>query len=377
MPERSDRGHVLVVEDDDGVRRLFVEVLRHAGYATAQAATFGEAVGILAQGTPEVICILVDDHLPDGRGIELVRRVRSEVDGETVPVIIVTGDDDPSAEIEALQAGASDHLRKPVGPESLVARVASHLRDRAAWLTMLDAAADRRALASSFDRLDVDAVIDAGSFRPVFQPIVDLSDGRRVGYEALTRFDDGNSPDRWFAEATVAGLGPRLELVTLEAAIEAASGLPGDAYLSVNVTPRLLSPSAALVAVLERARCPVVLEITEREAIDDYDAIRSEVAALRPTVRLSIDDTGAGFASLRHVLLLEPDFVKLDRTWISGIDTEPAKQAMVAGLVHFAETTGCQLIAEGVETEPEQAMLVRLGVRFAQGFLLGEPGPAQ
>jgi EAL domain-containing protein (putative c-di-GMP-specific phosphodiesterase class I)/ActR/RegA family two-component response regulator len=369
------RGHILVVDDDPGVRRLFVEVLQLAGYATVATGSVAEAAAALERGTPEIICVLLDAGLPDGRGLDLLRRVRSDLGRETLPVIVVTGDDDARSEIEGLEAGATDYLLKPVSPEALVARVGTHLRDRAAWLAVLDAAVTQRG--PDGGPLDPDTVVDligAMGFRSVFQPIVDLRTGERAGYEALTRFHDGTAPEQRFVEAAVGGYGPDLELATLASAVEASHGLPADAYVSLNVTPGLLRPgSVMLQEVLGRASCPIVLEITEREAIDDYDAVRSTLSALEPSVRLSVDDAGAGFASLRHVVMLEPDYVKLDRTWVSGIDHEPTKQAMVAGLVHFANATGCTLVAEGIERSEEQAMLTDLGVRFGQGFLLGRP----
>jgi EAL domain-containing protein (putative c-di-GMP-specific phosphodiesterase class I)/ActR/RegA family two-component response regulator len=369
------RGHILVVEDDASVRSLFVEVLQLAGYATVAAGSLADAVAALERSEPEIICVLLDAGLPDGRGIDLLRRVRSDVGRETLPVIVVTGDVDARAEVEGLEAGATDYVFKPVSPEALVARVGTHLRDRAAWLAMLDAARSGR---DDEDRaLDPEEVIDLigdMAFRPVFQPIVDLRTGHRAGYEALTRFHDGTAPEQHFTAAAHAGYGADLELATLTSAVEASHGLPSEAYLSLNVTAGLLKPrSAVLQDVLGQASSPVVLEITEREAIEDYEAVRAILATFEPSVRLSVDDAGAGFASLRHVVMLEPDYVKLDRTWVSGIDHEPTKQAMVAGLVHFADATGCTLVAEGIERPEEQSMLCDLGVCYGQGFLLGRP----
>ena len=375
MLESAARGHILVVDDDDGIRRLFTEVLHHAGYATVAATSIATAADILSSGNPEIICILLDGRLPDGRGVDLLRRVRSDVGGETLPVIVVTADDSVSAEIEGLEAGATDYLYKPVTPEALVARVATHLRDRAAWIARLDELKHGRELVAP-DHDIIAAVIDTGSFQPVFQPIVHLVEGGVRGHEALTRFDDAVPPDVRFREALAVGLGVDLELATLTRAVESAAMLPADGFISLNVTPGLLGPGAErLQSVIQDAPCPVVLEITEREAIDDYDAIRSTVSSLEPTVRLSIDDAGAGFASLRHVVMLDPYFVKLDRTWVTGIEREPTKQAMVAGLVHFAATTGCHLIAEGIETQSECDVLVDLGVCLGQGYLLGRPEP--
>ena len=131
-----------------------------------------------------------------------------------------------------------------------------------------------------------------------------------------------------------------------------------------------------LGAAARPVRSQVVLEITEHVGIEDYVALREAVARLGNDVRFAVDDAGAGFASLRHILELAPSHVKLDRALITRIDTDPARQALVAGLVHFAEAIGAVLIAEGVETVAERDALMGLGVRFGQGYLLGRPAPA-
>jgi EAL domain-containing protein (putative c-di-GMP-specific phosphodiesterase class I) len=131
-----------------------------------------------------------------------------------------------------------------------------------------------------------------------------------------------------------------------------------------------------LAGLLRRAKRDLILEITEHDQVDDYVALRQAIAALGEGVRFAIDDAGAGFASLRHILELSPTHVKLDRGLVSRIHTDPARQALVAGLVHFAERVDLRLIAEGVETMPERDTLLRLGVRIGQGFLFGQPKPA-
>ena len=213
------------------------------------------------------------------------------------------------------------------------------------------------------------------AFHPVFQPIVDVVRHRVVAYEALTRFADGSAPDVRFAEADRVGLGLVLEQATLEAALDAARQLPPRVWLHVNVSPALMLAGEPLRAIVAAARRRIVLEVTEHTVIDDYAAFRAALAALGPTVRLAVDDAGAGFASLRHILELQPALVKLDRSVIGGIDADPARQALVAGMVHFAQDTGCQLIAEGVETEAELRALQEHGIRLVQGYLLGLPAP--
>ncbi len=217
--------------------------------------------------------------------------------------------------------------------------------------------------------------LDARTFSPVFQPIVDLATGAAVGYELLTRFDDGAAPERRFAAAAAVGMGVALERATMAIGVAAAVALPEGAFLSLNVSPSfLLGRTGVAVAELARA-CDrrLVLEITEHDPIDDYSAVLSAIEDLGIDVQLSVDDAGAGYSSLQHILALRPAFVKLDQDWITGIDRDPARQALVAGLCHFAGRTGCRLIAEGIETEPELTVLRELGVAFGQGFLLGPP----
>jgi EAL domain-containing protein (putative c-di-GMP-specific phosphodiesterase class I)/DNA-binding NarL/FixJ family response regulator len=224
---------------------------------------------------------------------------------------------------------------------------------------------------------DLAEVIERRAFTPHYQPIVDLRDGTVVGYEALTRFHDGTRPDLRFAQAGRAGLGLDLERVTLEAAIGHAARLPDGAFLSVNVSASFvvggLLPS--LGAPLEGR--PLVLEVTEHEQVEDYAALQAAVDALGPDVRLSVDDAGSGWSSLRHVFALKPDFVKLDWGWVNDLDLDPARQALLLGIAQFAALSGGSVIAEGIETTAELRTLRRLGIPLGQGFLLGYPEPVE
>lgn len=105
-------------------------------------------------------------------------------------------------------------------------------------------------------------------------------------------------------------------------------------------------------------------------------APRAAVAALGPAVRLAVDDAGAGFASLRHVVEMRPDIVKLDIRLVRGIDADEARQALVAGIQSYARTTGCELVGEGIETAAGRDALRALGVRLGLGYLFGRPAPA-
>jgi EAL domain-containing protein (putative c-di-GMP-specific phosphodiesterase class I)/DNA-binding NarL/FixJ family response regulator len=207
------------------------------------------------------------------------------------------------------------------------------------------------------------------------QPISRLDTGELFGFEALTRFDDGVRPDIRFAEATRLGLGQALERATLGGAIEAVASMPADVALSMNVSPDVLRHERSLPQLIDRAQRPVILELTEHERIDDYDAIRASFARLGPKVRLAVDDAGSGYASLKHILRLQPSYVKLDMEWVRGIDQDPVRRSLVSGLAYFADVTRSELIAEGIETEAERVALLELGVKLGQGFLLGRPAP--
>jgi EAL domain-containing protein (putative c-di-GMP-specific phosphodiesterase class I)/DNA-binding response OmpR family regulator len=222
-------------------------------------------------------------------------------------------------------------------------------------------------------RRELLAVMEDHAFAPVYQPIVDLASGATVGHEALTRFSDGERPDRRFADASLVGLGGALELACLGAAIEGARGLPDGHWLSVNVSPSVVIESPELAGILASADRPLVLELTEHVQIDDYSILRRALSKLDGSIRFAIDDTGAGFANFRPIVELHPDFVKLDIGLIRAIDSDPARQAFVSGMDYFATRAGCALIAEGVETDGERDMLRTLAVPLGQGYLLGRP----
>ncbi|HEY3548354.1 MAG TPA: PAS domain S-box protein [Propionicimonas sp.] len=228
---------------------------------------------------------------------------------------------------------------------------------------------------STIARSRILRVLADRSFEPVFQPIVALTTGRLVGFEALTRFTDGTPPDQLIAEASRLGLGRDLELATLAAAITAARKLPTGRWLSLNVSPDVIVNSSELAELVAIRTGPTVLEVTEHAAIEDYPAVRRAIARLGPSVSLAVDDAGAGFASLRHVVELNPQFLKVDISLVRAIDRDLTRQAMVAGLAQFAQRARCTVIAEGIEHRAELVMLRELGVPHGQGYLLGRPGP--
>ena len=443
---------ILIVDDDCSIRSLFVVALRRAGFNTEEAEDGLQALELLK--SREYSAVLLDNHMPNMNGLEVIERIRSQEALATLPVILVTAASEVTERVRGLQAGASDYLAKPVELDELVARVRSQLRGQALWMHKVEEhlrerAAITRALAQikpaatpeetasvicfelsllhqlnsvamyAFGERDIvlpigrygeavlgetigqplditssryllerclqgpwtersenlrfiggksttsikpsstlafapmatdnqllgllvlatepsetaspasfvthalsaaidfasvaagllapsltelgrdqarhsllDRVIDRSEFFPVFQPIVDLASGRTVGYETLTRFGDGMRPDLRFSEANLLGRGVDLELVTLTKAIESASGLPKDAFLSLNVSPTLVLEEGALGKLLTQTDREIVLELTEHERIDDYVELRAAFDTLGPETKLSVDDAG-------------------------------------------------------------------------------------
>lgn len=229
-----------------------------------------------------------------------------------------------------------------------------------------------------FAEARIRGVLDNRCFHIVFQPMHDLVDLHVGGYEALSRFvaEPQRGPDKWFEEAATVGLRVELELAAIELALEALPEIPDTTYLSLNV-----SPATILTGRLDDLFSPypldrLMLEVTEHDIVDDYaDLCEALVEMRRQGLKLAIDDAGAGYASFRHILLLAPDVIKLDRSLTHDIDSRPDCRALAAALVGFATETRSRLLAEGVETQAELEALRAIGVREAQGYLLGRPGP--
>nr|WP_281373032.1 EAL domain-containing protein [Kineococcus aurantiacus] len=219
----------------------------------------------------------------------------------------------------------------------------------------------------------------AGSGRTtVVQPVVDLRTGRVVGAEALSRFTSpaglARRPEQVFSDARSAGVGVELEQAAIASALPLLGRLPPGAYLSVNASPEALADPRSLDLLLSGRPDRLVVEVTEHAPVADYGALREATAHLRRHgARIAVDDAGAGFASLQHVLQLTPDIVKLDIAFVHGIDTDPARRAVARALVGFASELGSTVVAEGVEREGELTVLTELGVDCGQGYLLGRP----
>ena len=228
-------------------------------------------------------------------------------------------------------------------------------------------------LASAIERI----LAGEQDMRIVVQPIVDLARGVVCGYEALSRFTGppDATPDRWFDAAGRLGRSGALEARAIQSALDRREELPPNCFLSLNVSPHALeAPEVRDVFANAGGLGGIVVELTEQSVVNDYDELLGRLEPLREAgAMIAVDDAGAGYASLRHVLSIRPDLVKLDRSLADGVDRDPAKAAVVEMLGGLAGRLDAWLLAEGIEREAELEALVGLGVPLAQGYLLARP----
>jgi EAL domain-containing protein (putative c-di-GMP-specific phosphodiesterase class I)/DNA-binding NarL/FixJ family response regulator len=341
------------------------------------------AIALARDHRPDVA--LIDFKMPGGGGPRATREIR--VCSPGTRVVALSAYEDRNSVFQMLRAGAVGYLVKGASAQEVheaIVRSAGGERVLSAAVTA-DVVHELRAQLERESEVEdarlervsrVRQALDEGGVAVVFQPIVGLEDGRTVGFEALARFavPPARGPEEWFAEASAIGLGIDLELAAMRLALARVGDLAPEMFLSVNAGPdTLMTPAAA--ELLESAPADrIVLETTEHTTIADYDALRRALATFRADGgRLAVDDAGAGFASLKHVLRLSPDIIKIDSGVIGEIRTDRAARALTAALLSFANEMGQVVIAEGVENRDTVVVLRDLGVPLSQGFYFGVP----
>jgi EAL domain-containing protein (putative c-di-GMP-specific phosphodiesterase class I)/ActR/RegA family two-component response regulator len=379
---------VTIAEDD----QLFRDALR-ALLATdpslelaGVAADAEEAIALAAREQPDVA--LVDVRMPGGGGVRATEGIRAAAPGTRV--IAVSGFTERTAVLEMVRAGAVGYVVKGAPLDELLATIHGSVRGevRLAGPVARDVVSElagrlerQRLFELEFGRREdrIRSAIVSGRPQAVFQPIARLRDGKVVGVEALARFDITlrESPLVWFEAAESVDLRTELELAAVRSAVRAAADVAPPAWVAINVSPATAMATDALLDALAPVEAErLVIEITEQAEVDDYAGLRDALGRLRAAgIRVAVDDAGAGYASLRHILLLQPDFIKLDATLVHGIHSDSALRALAAALISFAEEIGASIVAEGIETGLELEALRELGVDFGQGYHLAEPQP--
>ncbi len=378
---------ILIVDDEDANVRLMMRLLQRSGYLDVKALSDSrEVLDLVREWKPDLV--LLDLHMPHLDGFTVLSSIRAEQSlFDFLPVIVLTADASHDALVKAMNAGANDFLTKPVDLDEVLLRVRNLLAFRLSHQALKNSNSALAMTLSQQMQQDgpesddhearvraVESVLEQGP-RMVFQPIVALATGTTVGFEALSRFDSDRPTDRWFAEAASLGLGAELEIAAIQSAFRQFDLLGDSEFMAVNASPSVMFDDRFADLVRGHHRERVVIEITEHQPVSDYPKLISVCQELRDDgLRLAIDDAGAGYASLRHILMLQPDIIKFDIALTHGIDQDPVRRALAASLLQFSNELNATVTAEGIETEEEQTALSDLGVPWGQGFYLGRPG---
>lgn len=377
---------VLIADDETEVRAALAELISSEDdlELVGAAGDADEAIELAIAKTPDVA--LVDVKMPAGGGPRAAREICRT--SPQTRVLALSAYEDKTTVMEMLRAGAVGYLVKGTAPEEIVASIGRAMRGETAMSTevmgsvvhelsaqLRDQAMTREQRQAAVDRIR--RAVAGDGLQILFQPILDLRDRHVVGLEALARFagPPNRSPELWFREAAELGLGEELELTAIRMALGSLDCVPPDAHLALNTSHRTAMSPRLLDVLSQVDATRIVIEITEHEQADDYEAFRRSLEALRRRgVRVAIDDAGAGF-SLRHAIALDPHILKLDISLTRDIDNDRARRALASALVRFAEEMDVTMIAEGIESDAELQELLGLGVTYGQGFLLGVPKP--
>lgn len=406
---------VLILDDRPADRELMTVLLAHAGHRVIEAQDAEQALQHARAERPDLV--ITDILMPQTNGYEFVRLLRQQEENAHTPVVFCTANY-VEGEVRALAdaVGVRHFLEKPYTSDAINTLVGDVLESSQAYpatprlaadferehvrvlndklvqkVGELDAANDHRHkllgqlrktheqehLARQSEQR-IRSVLAGQGLQMVFQPIFDLQRRRAVSFEALARFElePRRPPNAWFDEAAQVGLGAQLELEAARRAVAQLDNLPPHTCLSVNASPRVAQCVEFLELVVGSNPQRVIVELTEHERIDDYDAFAQDIADLRAAgARVAVDDAGAGFASLQYILRVDPDIIKLDLEITRDIDTDERRQALAVALISFAQKLGTEIVAEGIETEAELQTLRSLGVTHGQGYHLGRPAP--
>jgi EAL domain-containing protein (putative c-di-GMP-specific phosphodiesterase class I)/ActR/RegA family two-component response regulator len=373
--DADENPSVLVVDDEPAVARMTERLLGRKGYRVTVA--HGGRKAIELARVQSFDAIVSDLDMPDVDGRALLRAIRkSNLD---VPFVFLTGNPDLQSAIEAVEYGAFRYLVKPVPPQQLFDVVSRALRWHRLAVIRREAAGELEGHASS-DRAGLEARFSSALDKLwiACQPIVSWQGQNIIAYETLVRTDELSlrNPVDLFDGAEKLGRTEELGRAIRGLVATLITRAPDSALVFVNLHPndladeQLYASDSGLAPFAKK----IVLEITERAALDEIRGLRDRVERLRAIgYRIAVDDLGAGYAGLSSFAALEPDVVKADMSLVRGIDSSAVKRKLVAAIAGLAKDLGIQLVAEGIETAAERDCVVTLGADALQGYLFARP----
>jgi EAL domain-containing protein (putative c-di-GMP-specific phosphodiesterase class I)/FixJ family two-component response regulator len=379
---------VLVAEDDP----LVCEVLSAMVTSDPEMQLIGTvadahgAIVVAIDEHPDLV--LLDVEMPGGGGPAAARTISTVC--PDVRVVAISAHSDKEHVLSMVNEGVAGYVVKGAEPSEMLDTIRRCARGETVFMPPSASSMMRENAVLARDMVDAEhhrhariaqihELCDGNAIEIVFQPIANLMSGKLCAIEALARFPDHDhfNTGEWFDEAFELGMTQHLELTALRAAMAsfAAAHTDNDLAIAINLSPAtLLDPQ--LSTLIEGFEKRLIIEITEHQPIDDYEAVNCVRKELGERgVRIAIDDTGAGFASLRHVLSLTPDLVKLDISITKDVDVDDSRRALAKGLITFAREIGASIVAEGIERKGELACMRELGADFGQGWHIARPAP--
>lgn len=376
-PNDRSSAVVLVVDDDESVRRALALMLQHAGHEVLTAPDGASALEIARERLVDLA--LVDRRMDGMDGITVLARLR-----EMQPMctrVLLSGSLDLDTALDAVNLGSATHvLEKPIGLSELVGVVDDTMRSR---LRMIEAYQDLERIHRSAARSRVIALLGSDDLKLAIQPIVDSRDGSIAAYECLLRSADPvlSGPLSVLRAAEEHGLIGRLAEAVATRASTILDGLPGSQRLFVNLHPAELGDPDGLderLRMLQRYAARITFEITERSSLADARGWEKSVETiLRRGFNVAVDDLGSGYSSLSVLAELQPRYIKIDMSIVRDIDRTPRKHRLFDLLCRFADATDTLVVAEGIETQAEADVVRSCGAHFMQGYLFARPELAE
>jgi len=367
-----DKRTILLVDDEREFVKMMTLGLQMRNYQVS-AAYDGEEALEKVKANPDII--LLDVMLPKINGYEVCRRLREDEATHRIPIIMLTGRDISQDKIEGLYIGADDYITKPFETEELFARIEAILRRGQSFE---EREKDKKLAIDEIKRIINDELII-----PHFQPIFYLQPFRLLGIEVLSRLPQKcyfGSTEILFDAAFYLGTLLDLEMACHKKALSKLGKNAQENTIFFNISPYLvLDPkfrSAASLYSFYTHPEKVVLELTERTAIKDFDLfVQTLMLFKKEGFKISIDDIGSGYASLNSIVEIKPNFIKIDMPIIRNIEVDSVRQNLLKAIVMFCKESGFIVIAEGIEKQEELETLICFGVDAGQGYLLGRPSP--
>jgi EAL domain-containing protein (putative c-di-GMP-specific phosphodiesterase class I) len=366
--ESARPGRVLVVDDDEALCRALSRVLASTGHEVHQAVSAAEALALLERIDFDVV--VSDVHMPGSSGIELLQHVsRAKVD---LPVVLLTAGPSVDSAVRAVTYGGFRYLVKPVPVQVLETTVREALGAR----RLARARGEARA------RAELDQAFHAAlrSMWIAARPVAAVRSKDLFGYELFVRTAEPSLPDsdRMVDAASKLGALHLFGRTMRQAVANLLDGGPRNAtyFVRLHATDLADLDLYDRKSPLGRHARRIVLQIAERDAVDNIDDPGRLFVLKALDYRIAIRDLGAGIAGLGYLGAVRPDFVTIDDSLVRGVDTDRSKQKFVSALATVARELGVAVVAEGVEKRGERDALIRLGCAYLHGDAVGDSGRA-